>query len=237
MTKNTKKEIEIAGVKISLTQKKMRNLRLRISPPEAEVRVSAPLRYSLAQISEFVLQKIDWIQKSQAEIIKAVADGKFTLPPKFISGEEHYIFGKKFTLELLRNSSVNKVILKDDVIELHVKKLSNFAQRQKLLDDFYRARLKEVIPGMIEKYEKIMNVKVAEFGVKKMKTRWGTCNSRARRIWLGLELGKRPIKYLESIVVHEMTHLLEQKHSKRFYALMDKFMPDWKKWEGVTQVD
>ena len=78
-----------------------------------------------------------------------------------------------------------------------------------------------------------MGVKVAEFGVKKMKTRWGTCSLKARRIWINLELVKRPIKCLEFIVVHEMVHLLERNHNKRFYALMDKFMPDWKVWQNI----
>jgi predicted metal-dependent hydrolase len=122
------------------------------------------------------------------------------------------------------------LVLGDDVITLYVKKLSNFKQRQKLFDDFYRANLKKIIPPLIEKYEKKMDVKVKEFGIKKMKTRWGTCNTRDRRIWLNLELAKKPPQYLESIVVHEMVHFFEHRHNKNFFALMDKFMPDWKLW-------
>lgn len=224
-------KIEISGIKILLTQKKIRNLHLRISIPDAEVKVSAPLRYSLRQVTEFVLKKIDWIKKNQDHIRKLRDEGKIILPPKFISGEEHYFCGKKFKLELLQNSSKNKVVVSENFIQLHVKKLSNFKQRQKLLDDFYRVHLKKIIPPLIEKYEKKMDVKVREFGVKKMKTRWGTCNSRARRIWLNLELAKKPVEYLESIVVHEMVHFFEQRHNKKFFALMDHFMPDWRLWK------
>ncbi len=229
MSKNIPtQKIEIAGIAISLSQKRIRNLHIRICIPDGEVKISAPLRYNLAQITKFVLQKIDWIKKSQNQIRNLRDEGKIALPQKFISGEDHYFFGKKLKLELLQNSASNKVVIGEDFMHLYVKKLSNFKQREKLLDDFYRAHLKKIIPDLIEKYEKKMDVKVAEFGVKKMKTRWGTCNVRDRRIWLNLELAKKPIAYLESIIVHEMVHFFEHRHNKKFYALMDKFMPDWK---------
>jgi hypothetical protein len=236
---SSKTEIEIAGIKIFLTQKRIRSLHLRISAPDGEVRVSAPLRYGLARIKEFILQKIEWIKKNQIRIRKLRDEGKIILPKKFISGEEHYFFGEKFLLELVQNSTANKVLFKisglevsrGNVIELHVKKLSNLAQRQKLMDNFYRKHLKEVVPGMIAKYEEKMGVAVAEFRVKKMKTRWGTCNVKARRIWLSLELAKKPLGFLESTVVHEMVHLLERGHNKKFYGLMNQFMPEWQIWD------
>lgn len=233
---STKTEIEIAGIKIFLTQKRIRNLHLRISAPDGEVRVSAPLRYGITRLREFILQKIEWIKKNQIRIRKLRDEGKIILPKKFISGEEHYFFGEKFLLELVQNSTANKVlcgveVLQRNVIELHVKKLSNFAQRQKLMDNFYRKHLKEVVPGMVTKYEEKMGVAVAEFRVKKMKTRWGTCNVKARRIWLSLELAKKPLGFLESTVVHEMVHLLERGHNKKFYGLMDRFMPEWQIWD------
>ena len=223
-------EIEIAQIKILLKRKKIRNMHLRVTVPDAEVTVSAPSRYNIAQITEFVLQKIDWIKKSQNQIRKLRDEGKIALPHKFISGEIHEFLGKKFKLELIQNSSHNKLVLGDEMIQLYVKKLSNFKQRQKLFDDFYRANLKKIIPPLIEKYEQKMAVKVKEFGIKKMKTRWGTCNVRDHRIWLNLELAKKPPQYLESIVVHEMVHFFEHRHNKNFFALMDKFMPDWKSW-------
>lgn len=230
LQKNISEKIEIAGIEIFISRKKIRNLHLRVSLPNGEVKASAPLRYSNAQILEFILQKIDWIKKSQNQIEKLRLSGKIILPPKFISGEEHYFLGKKFKLELLQNSASNKVVLQEDVIQLYVKKLSNFSQRQKLIDNFYRAELKKIIPQLITNYEQKMNIRVAEFGIRKMKTRWGTCNPKARRIWLNLELAKKDAKCLEAIVVHEMVHFFEIYHNKNFYTLMDKFMPEWKQW-------
>lgn len=220
--------VEISGVKLFFLRKKIKNIHLRICIPNGEVKLSAPLKCGMAKIEEFVAQKSTWIKKSQNHIQKLREEGKIILPQKFISDEEHYFFGKKFRLELVQNSPANRVIISENVIHLQVKKLSNFKQRQKLLDDFYRAALKKIIPPLIEKYEKKMQVRVAEFGIKKMKTRWGTCNPKARRIWLNLELAKRDPKFLESIVVHEMVHFFELHHNKKFYALMDQFMPEWK---------
>ncbi|MES2961689.1 MAG: SprT family zinc-dependent metalloprotease [Pseudomonadota bacterium] len=220
------KQLEIAGVNFHLFQKRMRNLRLRIIAPHGEVRVSAPLRCSLVQIKKFVLERIDWIKKHQLEI----RSRKTVAPLKFMSGEKHYIFAEEYLLEVVE-SELKKVIIKNQTIELHLKKGLTKIEKSKILDNWYRAQLKKIIPNLIADYEPKMGVKVAEFGVKKMKTRWGTCSLQARRIWINLELAKRPPKCLEFIVVHEMVHLLERNHNKRFYALMDKFMPDWKIWQ------
>jgi predicted metal-dependent hydrolase len=140
-------------------------------------------------------------------------------------------FADTYELKLLEKSRSNQVLINENFLELHVKKTSTLKTRQKIIDDFYRKNLSEKIPQFIAQYEPQMNVKVGEFRIKKMKTRWGTCSIKERRIWIALELSKRPISCLEFIVVHEMTHLLERKHNKRFFALMDKFMPNWRLWQ------
>ncbi len=224
----TRNQIFIEGVEIALTRKKMRSISIRVCVPDGEVRASASARLSESQVLEFIKKKIDWIKDSRAKIRKLRDEGKIKMPPKFISGEEHLFGGKKFCLEVIKNCGSNKLVLSDNRFVMMVKGQSNIAQRQKLFDGFYRNYLREIIPAIIDKYEKNMGVEVVEFGIKKMKTRWGTCNVRDRRIWLGLELAKKPHRFLESIVVHEMTHLLEPSHNKRFYELMDKFMPDWR---------
>lgn len=214
-------QIEIGGVMFNLLQKRIKNLHLRIYPPHGEVRISAPSRLSLEAIKKFVFSKLNWIKEQQIKIINR----KRIAPLKFISGENHNFFGKKYRLQIIETKGATSIHLKDEIIEIHVKKS---ADAKKLLEEFYRREIKKIIPHFIARYERKMQVKVVEFGVKKMKTRWGTCNPKAQRIWLNLELAKRNIKCLEFIVVHEMTHLLERKHSKKFFALMDKFMPDWR---------
>lgn len=230
-TSQDKIKIEVAGISFLLSKKKIRSLRIKILPPqegkESEIRVSAPSRLSIQKIKEFISKKIDWIKEKQA----IFQTQEVLAPLRFISGENHFFFGEKYELAIFENSSANKVLLNGKFMELHFKNSANLEKKIKAIDSFYRAQLKKIIPELIEKYEEKMQVQVREFGVKKMKTRWGTCNPRAQRIWLSLELAKRPPKSLELIVVHEMTHLLERKHNKNFYSLMDKFMPDWKVWQ------
>ena len=74
----------------------------------------------------------------------------------------------------------------------------------------------------------IVGKSAAEWRIKNMKTKWGTCNIRARRIWLNLQLAKYPVSCLEYIIIHELTHLWERYHNAHFKSLMDKFCPDWR---------
>jgi len=122
-------------------------------------------------------------------------------------------------------------VIQHETIEMYIRPNARFKKRQEVIDEWYRRNLKELIPGIIARYEKIMNVIVAEFGVKKMKTKWGTCNIRAKRIWLNLELAKKPEHYLEYIIVHEMVHLLERNHNERFIACIDNLMPQWRQYK------
>jgi predicted metal-dependent hydrolase len=240
------REIEVAGITFHLVQKRIKNLHLRIHPlkisaaqnlispqqtTQSEARISAPLRFSLEKIKKFIISNIDWIKAKQIEISKR----EIIAPMQFISGEKHFLWGKSFELRVLENAKKNGVLLNENFIELHLKKVSSLLQKTKIIDDFYRRQLAEVIPNFIAEYEKKMSVKVAEFRLKKMKTRWGTCNPKARRIWLSLELAKRQIECVEFIIVHEMTHLLERKHNRRFFALMDKFMPNWRLQDKVLK--
>jgi predicted metal-dependent hydrolase len=229
---NQVQQIKISDIPITLTQKRIKTIRLAVYPSK-EVKVSAPLRMSFDDIAKFINSKIDWIRKSREKF--SGCNYHKPVRHKFISGEKHYFFGQEYLLQVVEVKGVNSVMLDDDVMVLNVKKGSTIQIRRKVVEDYYRKKLKEIIPQYIAQYEPKMGVKVLEFGVKKMKTRWGTCNPRAQRIWLGLELAKRPMECLEYIVVHEMVHLLEIRHNKRFFAFMDEFMVDWKKWQGVLK--
>ena len=223
--KNIQTNIKIEDIEIEITQKAIRSMRISIRPPQAQVKVSAPFQISLAKIEQFILSRIDWIKENQEKIKKS----KYRTPQKIIDGEIHELFGKKFTLKITKEDLPSKCFIDKNEIKIQSKKYLNFEKRQKLLDGFYREKLKEAIPGQIAQMEKVMNVKVAEFGIKKMKTRWGTCNPAAKRIWINLELAKYPDSCLLYLITHEMTHFFEKHHNKRFFSLMDQFLPEWKK--------
>lgn len=218
-------QIIVDGQVISVVRKNIKNLNLAVYPPDGRVRVSAPRRTSEATIRQVVQTRMEWIRRQQARFAELAE----RTTPQFTSGEVVDFMGKTYPLNVANTTGRPKVSLSDDRINLQVPASYTAAQRMKTLENWYRAQLKLLIPQYIALWEPVLDVKVAEWGVKRMKTKWGTCNTRARRIWLNLELVKLPPEYLEYVVVHEMTHLLERSHSARFHSLLDQFMPGWRK--------
>ena len=129
---------------------------------------------------------------------------------------------------MIEQDAPSKVQLKHRTIDLYVRPDSDIQKKHDVMEQWYREQLKALVPSIIEKWEKIMGVSSNEFAIKRMKTKWGTCNRDAKRIWLNLELAKKPYHCIEYIVVHEMAHLLERNHNSNFVAIMDNYLPDWK---------
>jgi hypothetical protein len=216
--------LQFGNLAVELVQKKVKNLRLSVHSPEGRVRVSAPYYVSLSTIRVFIASRLDWIQQQQSRLRTQPHEPV----REYNEGERHYYGGRAYGLRIIERDAAPGLKLVDDSMELSVRPNSSRDKRQAILYEWYRAQMKQVLPEIIEKYEVLMGVRVAEFGVKRMRTRWGTCNTVAQRIWLNLELAKKPAACLEYVVVHEMTHLLERSHNKRFVRLMDQFMPDWR---------
>lgn len=218
-------KIIVEGIEVIVTKKKIKNINLSVHPPNGQVRVSAPLGTSNETIKALVLSKHSWIKKHQEKF----KNRKKVLEKTYVSGEGHMFFGKEYELNIIYiDKNPQEVHLRDEgYMDLYVKKETTMQQKAKLLKEWRRKELKLRIPPLIEKWERVMGVEVEEFGVKQMKTRWGTCNIRARRIWINLELAKKPPACLEYIIVHEMVHLLERNHNDRFKAHMNKFLPNW----------
>lgn len=222
-------ELQLSGITIEVTRKKVKNINLRVYPSRREVHISAPWYLKMKVIRDFAESKLPWIQKHFAKIRKV--PGKTEL--RYESGEIHFYQGRPLELRITEKNTKPSVtyVPAEGKINLQVRPDANRYKRAEILKEWYRARLKEEIPKLIEKWETPMGVRVNEFGVKQMKTRWGSCNIRARRIWLNLELAKKSPACLESVVVHEMVHLLERLHNKRFYRLMDTYFPQWREIE------
>ncbi|MBC8420253.1 MAG: M48 family metallopeptidase [Desulfobacterales bacterium] len=217
-------QLKLGNITVDVVQKNIKNIHLSVYPPTGRVRISAPNRMDLATIRVFVISKLSWIKKQQTRLRNQEREAQ----REFINRESHYFNGKRYLLKVTERDAAPKVILKHSAIELFVRPETDAVKRKSILDEWYRRKLKETLPLLIEKWEKKINVQVNEFGIKKMKTKWGTCNIKAKRIWLNLELAKKPPECLEYIVVHEMVHLLERNHNDRFIALMTDFMPKWR---------
>ena len=222
---NTKQNIiELGGIHCDVIRKNIKNVHLSVHPPQGRVTISAPLRMNLETIRLFSIAKLGWIRKQQTKI----KSQKREAPREYITRESHYYLGQRYLLQVIEQNTAPHVVLKHGTIELYIRKSSSVTQRKEILQGWYRQQLKILVPQYIAMLEKKMNVKVSELRIKTMKTRWGTCNTKAKRIWLNTELAKKPIEHVEYILTHEMTHLLERKHNEKFIAYMDKFLPKWK---------
>jgi predicted metal-dependent hydrolase len=192
--------IEVSGIKVDVVRKAIKNLHIGVYPPEGRVRVAAPSRMSMESIRLAVVGRLGWIRKHQAKF----ATQERQSPREYVTGETHYFQGKRYRLNLQMSDGRPKVVLHHGVIELHVPPESSVEYREALLYRWYRIQMKAQVPELLEKWETIMGVQAADWGVKRMKTKWGTCNIKARRIWLNLELIKKPVVCLEYIIVHEL---------------------------------
>lgn len=218
-------ETEIAGIPLTIEKKKIKNIYLKVLPPNGKVVISAPKRMKQRAVEEFVMAKRDWI----LEKTKKYENRKVQEELQYKTGEQILFFGKTYPLEVFATARQKKVVLADEKIQMYIEEDSTKEQREKCLNEWYRKQLKLVIPELVRKWEPVIKVSVKEWKVKNMKTRWGTCNIVAQRIWLNLQLAKASPKCLEYVVVHEMIHLLERNHNERFYGYMDVFLPEWKK--------
>lgn len=217
-------QIDLGNITVDVEQKNIKNIHLSVYPPTGRVRIAAPLRFDLETIRMFAISKLSWIKKQQEKFQK---QNRETLR-KYKSRENHYYLGKRYLMQVVKTEGKPSVTLKHDKMMLQVKPDSSTEQKQLILQEWYRDRLKELIPKYIAKWEETMNVKVKDFSIRKMKTKWGSCNTEKKKILINLELAKKPLVCLEYIVVHEMVHLLERNHNDRFITYMNKFIPQWK---------
>ncbi|MBL7906805.1 MAG: M48 family metallopeptidase [Bacteroidales bacterium] len=214
-----------SNLSIDVVRKDIRNMHLAVYPPTGRVRIATPLNVNDEAVRLFAISKIAWIRKHQRHFKAQDRQS----PREFKQRESHYFQGKRYLLRIKEHEAPSRVEIRTKTyIDLFIRPNSTLEQKQIAINEWYRSELKRIIPGIIEKWEKKIGVKVAQWQVKQMKTKWATCNIEEKRIWINLELAKKPINCLEYIIVHEMVHLIERHHNERFMALMNKFIPQWK---------
>ena len=215
-----KKVINVNDLVVMIKYRKnMKNIYLKVEK-NADVVVSAPPRTPNYIIKKLIQENIDEIKLRRNNILT----NGYTVK-QYVTGEKHIIFGKEFVLEVILGNK-NVIKLSDDKIILVIKDKDQ--DRGQIVMSYLRKVLYNKALEFINRYEKIMGVHAEQLRIKKMKTRWGTCNIEAKRIWINYELIKYPIECLEHIVVHELTHLLETNHTPRFYALLGKDYPNYR---------
>jgi len=221
-------KIQMPGFVVEIERKRVKNVNLRVYPRQGRVVLSCPNRLPQNAVERFLNQKRFWITKK----LNSQVSSPTPKTHKLEDGAELFLWGESRRLSVQKSERRHSVdSVSDRTIYILTKYPDNPLKLEQATDEFYRSEIKNQLPGIIRKWESKMNVRVSEFCVKKMKTRWGTCNIRAKRIWLNLHLAKWPIECLEFVVVHEMVHLLERRHSARFYRFMDTYLSDWRERE------
>jgi predicted metal-dependent hydrolase len=219
------KTIKVGSLPVQIHRKSIKNLHLGVYPPNGRVRVSAPVVVSDSAIRLAVINKLGWIKKQQRQFANQPRQSE----REMVSGETHYFQGRAYRLKVEEGAGETSVNLRNrTTLVLRLREKAGLEQRERLIQGWYRDRLKECIPSLLAKWQPILGVTVREWGIRKMKTKWGSCNSDAGRIWLNLELAKKPAQCLEYLVVHELVHLIERKHSARFMSLLERAMPKWR---------
>ena len=214
----------ISDIQIEIIKKDIKNMHLSVLPPDGKVRVSAPNNLSDESIIMFVKTKLGWIKKQQE---------KFELQPRqsereYVSGETLYVWGHQYFLQVEYNQKKNSLVLVGNKAILSVRKESTAKQREKFVNEWYRSLLKTEVEKYLPKWEALTGLYCDGWQSKYMTTKWGTCNTSTRKIWLNLQLAKKPIECLEYVILHELAHLKVKNHGPDFVAILDLHMPYWR---------
>ena len=224
-TEAQSRRIDVRGTPVEVVRKNIKHLHLGVYPPEGRVRVAAPAYVDDDAVRLAVVARLGWIRRRQAEFRSQDRQS----PRRLVSGESHYVDGRRYRLAVVEQDAPPAVRLPNrTTMELRIRPNSDRDAREAVLQHWYRRRIRERVPALLATWEPRVGVHVAEVRIRRMKTRWGTCNAGARRIWLNLELAKKSPSCLEYIVVHEMVHFIERRHNDRFRELMDAAMPRWR---------
>jgi predicted metal-dependent hydrolase len=217
--------IDVSGIAVEVVRKEIKNLHVGVYPPDGRVRVAAPLRVDDENVRLAVVDKLGWIRRKRNELRSQARQSK----REMVTGESHYVLGRRLLLKVVEKEGRPDVRrVNNKTLELQVRPGTDAEGRERVLYRWYRDLLRQHVPGLIDEWEARVGVSVEYWGVRRMKTKWGSCNPDQRRIWLNSELAKRPLTCLEYVLVHEMVHLIERKHDERFVALMEALMPSWR---------
>ena len=229
MTTN-RHQLSVAGISVEVVRKDIKNLHLAVYPPQGAVRIAVPLHVDDEQVRLAVVSRLPWIRLRQS----GFENQNRQSAREMVTGETHYLHGRRHRLDVVQRDGRPGVrISKSGTMELAVRPNTGANKRLEILQQWYRSVLRERIPTLIEKWEPVVGAEVEDWGIRRMKTRWGTCNQEARRIWVNLELAKKPPECLEYVLVHEMAHLLEAGHGGRFTDIMDRVLPSWRLHRAV----
>ena len=217
-------QFQIGGVTVEVVTKDIKNIHLSVNPPSGRVRISAPDRMSLDAIRIYAISKLGWIRKQQEKFQAQEREN----PLEYLERESHYIWGKRYLLQISENDCQPGIELQHSRMLLSVRPGTTEDKKREIISAWYRKLIREAVASLVKNWEPVIEVKVGQIFIRQMKTKWGSCNPATRSIRLNTELARKPRECLEYILVHEMVHLREHTHNNHFIELMDRFMPLWR---------
>lgn len=223
MSINSFSNIIVSGLDIIIERKDIKNLHIGVYPPNGKIRVATPLKLNDESVRLAVISRLSWIKKQQQSFLNQPRQTK----REMVSGESHYLFGKRYLLDIKYENVKHRIVKKHTKLELFVKENTSKENRLKVLEKYYREKLSLELDKLILKWEDIIGVKINSWQIQKMKTKWGSCNIEKKKLIFNLELAKVPLDCIEYIVVHEIIHLLERHHNDNFKSILDKHINDW----------
>lgn len=216
--------IEFGGITAEVIRKNIKNVHLSVYPPDGRVRISAPERMSLDTIRLFAISKLEWIRRHQEKVREHERESL----REYLDRESHYVWGRRVLLKIEEVEAAPMVEVSHNKLVLRIRPGSDRAAREAIVEEWYRRALRAVLPALITTWEPRLGVKAGAVFIRRMKTRWGSCNPTTHAIRLNTELARKPTECLEYVLVHELAHLIEPTHGPRFLAIMDRFLPAWR---------
>jgi predicted metal-dependent hydrolase len=226
-------KLSIGSLEVELHRKAIKHLYISVLPPFGVVRISAPKKMPETAVHMAVLHRIPWVRRQQNQLLAHPRQS----PREMLSGESLYLWGKRYLLSVVFRSGKHEIKLDKNHLYLFVNPDTNIKNKRAVLEALYRSELLHALDEYITKWQSVVNVKADFFGIKKMKTKWGSCNTEKKRIWLNLELAKKPVQCFEYVLLHELVHLLERHHNQKFYDYMSRFMPNWKLYKNQLNAE
>jgi predicted metal-dependent hydrolase len=216
--------LSVRGIDVDVVYKDIKHLHIGVYPPMGRVRVAAPKRLDEDHIRLAIIQRLPWIRRKRDELQNADRQSE----REMVAGESHFVWGVRRRLRVIERPGRGHVEVDADRLLLYIPPGTDVAARRKLLEAWQRRQLREAIPPLISRWEPVVGRTAQRWSIRRMKTKWGSCNRETGHIWFNVELAKKDPRALEYIVVHELAHLIERGHGERFTALMDGFMSDWR---------
>jgi predicted metal-dependent hydrolase len=216
--------LELGDLRIGVARKDIKHIHLTVSPPDGEVRISAPHRVPLDSIRLFAINKLRWIKAQQRKLHSQPREA----PREYLERESHYLWGRRYLLHIVEHDAAPLVRTRHRRLELLLRPGTDMSKRAELIAAWYRDRIRTTLPALLAKWEPQIGVKAERVFIQRMKTKWGSCNASSRHLRLNTELAKKPPECLEYIVVHELVHLREPTHGPGFVETMDRLLPQWR---------